>query len=166
MIEKKYGDLNGTIAMVELTKGLTGLGLSLAGNKDRKKMSVFVCGMHPKGSAFKDGRIQVGDEILEVSVIFFYFLSFFYFFFYFLFYCFFTLCHIPKGFSLVLVFFFFLSLWTTWIVLEGIFPLSLSLSTFRSILVITVTTSQFTFSPSSSFPPWLAESSYLLHIIH
>ena len=67
MIEKKYGDLNGTIAMVELTKGLTGLGLSLAGNKDRKKMSVFVCGMHPKGSAFKDGRIQVGDEILEVS---------------------------------------------------------------------------------------------------
>lgn len=70
MIEKKYGDLNGTIAMVELTKGLTGLGLSLVGNKDRKKMSVFVCGMHPKGSAFKDGRIQVGDEILEVSPIF------------------------------------------------------------------------------------------------
>lgn len=72
MIEKKYGDLNGTIAMVELTKGLTGLGLSLAGNKDRKKMSVFVCGMHPKGSAFKDGRIQVGDEILEVSFTIFF----------------------------------------------------------------------------------------------
>lgn len=52
--------------MVDLQKGQAGLGLSLAGNRDRNKMSVFVCGLHPQGSAFKDGRIQVGDEILEV----------------------------------------------------------------------------------------------------
>ena len=62
----KYGDLKGTVTMVDLQKGQTGLGLSLAGNRDRNKMSVFVCGLHPQGSAFKDGRIQVGDEILEV----------------------------------------------------------------------------------------------------
>lgn len=46
---------------------MSGLGISLAGNRDRTKMSVFICGMHPKGSAFKDGRLQIGDEILEVS---------------------------------------------------------------------------------------------------
>ena len=56
--------------MVDLHKGLNGLGLSLAGNRDRTKMSVFVCGLHPKGSAYKDGRIQIGDEILEVIIIF------------------------------------------------------------------------------------------------
>lgn len=54
----KYGDLKGRIELVELEKGPTGLGLSLAGNKDRTKMSVFVCGLHPKGSAFSDGRIR------------------------------------------------------------------------------------------------------------
>jgi len=62
----KYAELDGTVTIVDLEKGQTGLGLSLAGNRDRKKMSVFVCGLHPQGSAFKDGRIKVGDEILEV----------------------------------------------------------------------------------------------------
>jgi multiple pdz domain protein, putative len=62
--------------LVELQKGTTGLGLSLAGNRDRTKMSVFICGMHPKGSAAKDGRICVGDEILEVCSGF-YMLTFF-----------------------------------------------------------------------------------------
>lgn len=66
-IEKKYGDLNGKIEMVELHRGQNGLGVSLAGNKDRRKMSVFVCGLHPNGSAYKQGHLQVGDEILEVS---------------------------------------------------------------------------------------------------
>lgn len=54
----RYGDLNGNIQLVELQKGQTGLGLSLAGNRDRNKMSVFVCGLHPKGSAYRDGRIR------------------------------------------------------------------------------------------------------------
>lgn len=89
-ITKKYGDLNGKVSIVELSKGNTGLGLSLAGNKDRTKMSVFVCGkclnrylcaalllihancllsgMHPNGSAAKDGRVKVADEILEVTL--------------------------------------------------------------------------------------------------
>ena len=63
----KYEDLKGTVTTVDLEKsGAGGLGISLAGNRDRNKMSVFVCGLHPQGLAFKDGRIQVGDEILEV----------------------------------------------------------------------------------------------------
>ncbi|RWS31496.1 multiple PDZ domain protein-like protein, partial [Leptotrombidium deliense] len=68
-IQKKYGDLTGEVLMVELQKGPIGLGLSLAGNRDRTKMSVFVCGLHPNGSAAKDGTVKVGDEILEVNGI-------------------------------------------------------------------------------------------------
>ena len=67
-IKTKYSDINGSTLLVDLHKGLTGLGISLAGNRDRTKMSVFICGMHPKGSAFKDGRLRIGDEILEVCL--------------------------------------------------------------------------------------------------
>ena len=56
---------------MDLHRGLSGLGISLAGNRDRAKMSVFICGMHPKGSAFKDGRLKIGDEILEVNFLLF-----------------------------------------------------------------------------------------------
>lgn len=53
--------------MVDLNRGNNGLGISLAGNKDRSKMSVYVAGVQPGSPAFNDGRIQVGDELLEVS---------------------------------------------------------------------------------------------------
>lgn len=53
--------------IVELERGSNGLGLSLAGHKDRTKMAVFVCGINPNGAAYKAGNIKVGDEILEVS---------------------------------------------------------------------------------------------------
>ncbi|XP_050740154.1 multiple PDZ domain protein-like isoform X4 [Eriocheir sinensis] len=66
-IQKKYGDLKGEVVVVELQKGANGLGISLAGNKDRTVMSAFVCGLNPNGNAFKDGRIKVGDEVLEVN---------------------------------------------------------------------------------------------------
>uniref|UniRef100_T1JLQ1 PDZ domain-containing protein n=1 Tax=Strigamia maritima TaxID=126957 RepID=T1JLQ1_STRMM len=66
-IVKKYGDLQGTVIIVDLQKGPNGLGLSLAGHKDRTKMSTFIVGLNPTGNAFKDGRILVGDEILEVN---------------------------------------------------------------------------------------------------
>lgn len=52
--------------MIELEKGKTGLGLSLAGNRDRSRMSVFVVGIDPSGAAGRDGRMTVGDELLEV----------------------------------------------------------------------------------------------------
>ncbi|KAG5875316.1 hypothetical protein JTB14_016903 [Gonioctena quinquepunctata] len=53
--------------MVQLERSSQGLGLSLAGHKDRNCMAVFVCGLNPKGVAFKAGSIQIGDEILEVN---------------------------------------------------------------------------------------------------
>lgn len=53
--------------MVQLERESGGLGLSLAGHRDRSCMAVFVCGLNPNGAASKTGLIQVGDEILEVS---------------------------------------------------------------------------------------------------
>lgn len=64
---QRYGNLPGELHMIELEKGRTGLGLSLAGNKDRSRMSVFIVGIDPNGAAGKDGRLQIADELLEVS---------------------------------------------------------------------------------------------------
>lgn len=66
-MKKKYANLGNSILIVQLERSGQGLGLSLAGHKDRNCMAVFVCGLNPKGAAFRTGAIQVGDEILEVS---------------------------------------------------------------------------------------------------
>lgn len=65
-VKKKYASLGHTILMVQLERSTQGLGLSLAGHKDRNCMAVFVCGLNPNGAAYKAGQIQIGDEILEV----------------------------------------------------------------------------------------------------
>jgi PDZ domain len=44
----------------------TGLGVNLAGNRNLDKMSVFIAAIHPNGAVARDGRIRVGDELLEV----------------------------------------------------------------------------------------------------
>lgn len=56
---------------MELEKERQGLGLSLAGNRDRSRLSIFVVGLHPGGPAARDGRIRVGDELLEVMTCFY-----------------------------------------------------------------------------------------------
>uniref|UniRef100_A0A8C6UYK5 Multiple PDZ domain crumbs cell polarity complex component n=1 Tax=Neogobius melanostomus TaxID=47308 RepID=A0A8C6UYK5_9GOBI len=66
-IIQRYGSLPGVPHMMELEKGRTGLGLSLAGNRDRTRMSVFVVGIEPSGAAGRDGRLMVGDELLEIN---------------------------------------------------------------------------------------------------
>lgn len=66
---RKYADLPGLIQLVDLDRGNAGMGLGLAGNKDRSKMSVFVAGIQPESPAARDGRINVGDELLEVGFI-------------------------------------------------------------------------------------------------
>ncbi|XP_048786931.1 multiple PDZ domain protein isoform X5 [Lagopus muta] len=66
-ISQRYGSLPGELHVIELEKGRTGLGLSLAGNKDRSRMSVFIVGIDPNGAAGKDGRLQIADELLEIN---------------------------------------------------------------------------------------------------
>ncbi|XP_075037890.1 inaD-like protein isoform X2 [Mixophyes fleayi] len=66
-IRQRYADLPGELQIVELEKEKNGLGLSLAGNKDRSLMSIFVVAINPDGPAGRDGRIQVGDELLELN---------------------------------------------------------------------------------------------------
>ncbi|KAM4738921.1 inaD-like protein [Anableps anableps] len=64
---ERYGDLQGELLCVDLEKDRQGLGLSLAGNRDRSRLSIFVVGLHPGGPASRDGRIRVGDELLEIN---------------------------------------------------------------------------------------------------
>ncbi|XP_038554578.1 inaD-like protein isoform X2 [Micropterus salmoides] len=64
---ERYGDLQGELLCVELDKERQGLGLSLAGNRDRSRLSIFVVGLHAGGPAARDGRIRVGDELLEIN---------------------------------------------------------------------------------------------------
>lgn len=66
-VQKKYHHLHHEVHLVTLEKSRRGLGISLAGHKDRNKMAAFICGINPKGTAFKNGELRVGDEILEVG---------------------------------------------------------------------------------------------------
>jgi len=66
-IQRKYGRLGGQLHYIRLNKGTQGLGISLAGHKDRLLMAVIVAGLNPKGNAHRDGNMQVGDVILEVN---------------------------------------------------------------------------------------------------
>ncbi|XP_052032768.1 inaD-like protein isoform X1 [Apodemus sylvaticus] len=66
-IRQRYADLPGELHIIELEKDKNGLGLSLAGNKDRSRMSIFVVGIHPEGPAAADGRMRIGDELLEIN---------------------------------------------------------------------------------------------------
>ncbi|VDM31949.1 unnamed protein product [Hydatigera taeniaeformis] len=43
------------------------LGISLCGNKDLNQMAVLVCGLRPGSIAEVDGRITVGDQLLELN---------------------------------------------------------------------------------------------------
>uniref|UniRef100_A0A3Q2ZFL1 Multiple PDZ domain crumbs cell polarity complex component n=1 Tax=Hippocampus comes TaxID=109280 RepID=A0A3Q2ZFL1_HIPCM len=68
---QRYGALSGKLHMIELEKRTAehGLGIRLAGNKDdfRARMSVYVADIDPRGPAGLDGRIRVGDELLEIN---------------------------------------------------------------------------------------------------
>ncbi|XP_029662223.1 inaD-like protein isoform X1 [Formica exsecta] len=66
-VQKKYQHLGHKVLMVILEKDRRGLGISLAGHKDRNRMAVFICGLNPKGAAHKNGGLLIGDEILEVN---------------------------------------------------------------------------------------------------
>ena len=62
-IQKKYArrvvKQGGQVICVCINKGSHGLGISLAGHKDRSQMAVYICGLNPQGNASRDGRMQV-----------------------------------------------------------------------------------------------------------
>uniref|UniRef100_A0A3Q2DF82 PDZ domain-containing protein n=1 Tax=Cyprinodon variegatus TaxID=28743 RepID=A0A3Q2DF82_CYPVA len=68
---QRYGSLSGKLHLIELEKdpAAHGLGIRLAGNDEgsRARMSVCVEAIDPRGPAGLDGRIQVGDELLEIN---------------------------------------------------------------------------------------------------
>ncbi|XP_056596327.1 LOW QUALITY PROTEIN: multiple PDZ domain protein [Triplophysa dalaica] len=68
---QRYGSLPGELHMFELdcSSHSSGLGLCLSGNRDgaRGRMSVYVSEIKPDGAAAADGRIRVGDELLEIN---------------------------------------------------------------------------------------------------
>ncbi|CAJ1052199.1 multiple PDZ domain protein [Xyrichtys novacula] len=68
---QRYGSLSGKLCMIELEKdpAVHGLGISLRGNEEgsRARMGVYVADIDPQGPAGLDGRIWVGDELLEIN---------------------------------------------------------------------------------------------------
>ncbi|XP_058624335.1 multiple PDZ domain protein [Onychostoma macrolepis] len=70
-MQQRYGSLPGELHMFDLDCGShsSGLGLCLSGNRDgaRGRMSVHVSEIKPDGAAAADGRVRVGDELLEIN---------------------------------------------------------------------------------------------------
>ncbi|XP_048053628.1 multiple PDZ domain protein isoform X3 [Megalobrama amblycephala] len=70
-MQQRYGSLPGELHMFDLDCGSysSGLGLCLSGNRDgvRGRMSVYVSEIKPDGAAAADGRVIVGDELLEIN---------------------------------------------------------------------------------------------------
>lgn len=52
---------------VDLRRGTKGFGFSIRGGKEFHNMPLFVLRIAEKGPAHQDGRIQVGDEIIEIN---------------------------------------------------------------------------------------------------
>ena len=65
---ENFAMLSGDVIEVEVRRNEYGLGLALAGHKDRNRMGTFICGIHPEGPVAKDGRINPGDELLKVFI--------------------------------------------------------------------------------------------------
>ncbi len=66
-IDRKYAcelDVGVTLQLIKFTRKQDSLGLSLSGNKDRNKMSVFIVASR---SELNSHQLRIGDEILEVS---------------------------------------------------------------------------------------------------
>ena len=61
-VHKKYSKENqerGIPKLVSLNKGTNGLGISLAGHKDRSQMAIYICGLNPLGNAARVGGIGI-----------------------------------------------------------------------------------------------------------
>ena len=64
---ESFRHLEGELINVSLEQNSYGLGISLAGHKDRETMRSFICGMHPRGMASQSGKLKVGDLLVKVG---------------------------------------------------------------------------------------------------
>lgn len=65
--EDYFRQLEGELIKVRLEQNNYGLGISLAGHKDRETMRTFICGMHPRGMASQSGKLRTGDLLVKVG---------------------------------------------------------------------------------------------------
>lgn len=59
----------GQETMIEIDKGGRGLGLSIVGGSDTVLGAVVIHEVYSDGAAAKDGRLEPGDQVLEVNSI-------------------------------------------------------------------------------------------------
>uniref|UniRef100_A0A2K5LFB7 Multiple PDZ domain crumbs cell polarity complex component n=1 Tax=Cercocebus atys TaxID=9531 RepID=A0A2K5LFB7_CERAT len=59
----------GCETIIEISKGRTGLGLSIVGGSDTLLGAIIIHEVYEEGAACKDGRLWAGDQILEVNGI-------------------------------------------------------------------------------------------------
>uniref|UniRef100_H2ZX49 PATJ crumbs cell polarity complex component n=1 Tax=Latimeria chalumnae TaxID=7897 RepID=H2ZX49_LATCH len=52
---------------IEISKGRSGLGLSIVGGKDTQLYAIVIHEVYGEGAAARDGRLWAGDQILEVN---------------------------------------------------------------------------------------------------
>ncbi|KAJ8779714.1 hypothetical protein J1605_012598 [Eschrichtius robustus] len=55
--------------IIEISKGRSGLGLSIVGGKDTPLDAIVIHEVYEEGAAARDGRLWAGDQILEVNGI-------------------------------------------------------------------------------------------------
>jgi multiple PDZ domain protein len=69
-VRDKYSHLDGQVSIVQLKRKSQheSLGISLSGNLNLTKASVFICSMCEESLAAKSGLHKVGDQIIEVSL--------------------------------------------------------------------------------------------------
>ena len=56
----------GVETVIEINKGGSGLGLSIVGGSDTLLGIIIIHEVYEDGAAFKDGRLQSGDQVLQV----------------------------------------------------------------------------------------------------
>ena len=67
---KKYGEIPGAVHRIVVNTGENGktLGLNLIGSRNATCLpGVFIAGIVPGGPADIDGRMRIGDELLQVN---------------------------------------------------------------------------------------------------
>lgn len=57
----------GQETVIEISKGRSGLGLSIVGGKDTQLDAIVIHEVYEEGAAARDGRLWAGDQILEVN---------------------------------------------------------------------------------------------------